>query len=64
MNTGAISRGYRTHPYPGAAMLRYIADKGGSVILTGDSHSKNTLCYAFETWHKECLRLGVKIVEF
>ena len=62
VNTGAISRGYRTHPYPSTAMLEYIAAKGGSVILGGDSHSKETLCYQFERWYKECQRIGVPVV--
>ena len=62
VNTGAISRGYRTRPYPSEAMLRYIAKKGGKVILNGDSHSAGTLCYRFETWHAECQRIGVEVV--
>lgn len=62
VNTGAISRGYRTHPYPSAAMLRYVAKKGGNVILSGDSHSAETLCYRFEKWYAECKKIGVKVV--
>ncbi len=62
VNTGAISRGYRTHPYPSAAMLEYIAKQGGSVILSGDSHSKDTLCYQFKKWYEECKKIGVKVV--
>lgn len=62
VNTGAISRGYRTHPYPSAAMLRYIAEKGGSVILSGDSHSAETLCYAFAAWYAACESIGVNMV--
>ena len=62
VNTGAISRGYRTHPYPSRAMLRYIAQKGGSVILSGDSHSKDALCCAFEKWYAACQKIGVNVV--
>lgn len=62
VNTGAISRGYRTHPYPSDAMLRYIAKQGGSVILNGDSHSQETLCFEFEKWYAKCKRIGVKVV--
>ncbi len=63
VNTGAISRGYRTHPYPSDAMLRYIAKKGGKVILCGDSHRADTLCYDFARWDTVCRALGLKIAE-
>ncbi len=49
VNTGAISRGHKTVPYPSDAMLRYIKAHGGEVLLSGDSHAKQNLCYAFDT---------------
>ena len=52
INTGAISRGYRTQPYPSPQIVEYIRSKGGKTILTSDSHSKDTLCYEFEKWEK------------
>ncbi len=48
INMGAISRGYRTTPYPSVPILKYIASKGGKVIMTGDTHAKENLCYSFE----------------
>ncbi|MBQ4527320.1 MAG: histidinol-phosphatase [Clostridia bacterium] len=48
INTGAMSRGWRTFPYPSFDMLCYIAKKGGSVIFTGDIHAKENLCYKHE----------------
>ena len=48
VNTGAMSRGYRTKPYPSAEMLRYLAEKGGKFLLSSDSHSAGTLGFAFE----------------
>ncbi len=48
INTGAMSRGYRTSPYPAPALLDYIKKNGGRVLLTGDSHAADTLCYRFE----------------
>ncbi|MBQ6893831.1 MAG: hypothetical protein IJN48_06445, partial [Clostridia bacterium] len=63
VNTGAISRGYRTHPYPSRAQLEYIAKNDGCVRLTGDTHSKENLCYEFEKWHKVCEEIGVRIVD-
>ncbi len=53
INTGAISRGYRTTPYPSLRLLRRIAERGGRVILSSDSHQAGTLCFRF----KECLDL-------
>ena len=47
INTGAISRGYRTQPYPGAVMLRRIAECGGRIILTSDCHNSDYLDCAF-----------------
>lgn len=50
INTGAISRGYRSTPYPAPFLLSYILDKGGKLILSSDSHRKDTLLYGFEQW--------------
>ena len=47
INTGVISRGYRTSPYPSHDILSYIAQKGGRVIITGDTHKKEKLCCEF-----------------
>ncbi len=48
VNTGAISRGYRSTPYPAPFILKRIKEKNGNIILTGDTHSKETLCYQFD----------------
>lgn len=48
INTGAISRGYRTTPYPSFEMIQYIFENGGKMILNSDSHSKETLCFRFD----------------
>lgn len=48
INTGAISRGYRTIPYPAPFLLRAIREKGGRVCITSDSHSEHTITCAFE----------------
>ena len=50
VNTGAISRGYRTAPYPAMPILKYIKAGGGEVILSGDVHTKEGLLFAFEKW--------------
>lgn len=48
INTGAISKGYRTLPYPAADQIDYIKSKGGVLILSSDSHAAGTVCYGFE----------------
>ena len=50
INTGAISRGYRTVPYPSADQIAYIKSKGGALILSSDSHSAGTICSGFEEY--------------
>ena len=51
INTGAISRGYRVTPYPSAPVKRYIEEKGGSFIMSSDSHQKETLCFKFDEFN-------------
>lgn len=48
INTGAISRGYRTTPYPAPDQIEYIRSKGGVLILSSDSHAAGTICSGFE----------------
>lgn len=55
INTGAISRGYRTQPYPNEEMIEYIKAKGGRLILSSDAHSKENIAYIFEKYES---RLG------
>ena len=50
INTGAISRGYRTSPYPDENIINYIKAAGGRFILSSDSHSRDTLLYDFEKY--------------
>ena len=39
LNTGAISRGYRTAPYPSRDLLLHLRDLKGEVIITSDCHN-------------------------
>lgn len=48
INTGAISRGYRTVPYPAPFLLREICELGGKIILSGDSHTCDSLLCGYE----------------
>ena len=48
VNTGAISRGYRTSPYPSKELLIKIKEAGGKVILSSDTHSVKTVDAGYE----------------
>ena len=48
INTGAISRGYRTQPYPSEEMREYIREKGGRFVLSSDAHSTDAIACGFE----------------
>ncbi len=51
INTGAISRGYKSFPYPSNDMINYIKENGGKFILSSDAHSIDGLCYQFTKWN-------------
>lgn len=48
INTGAISRGYRTQPYPGRAMLTQLCEQGGRIIFSSDCHSADWIDLGLE----------------
>ena len=63
INTGAISRGYRTKPYPAIDIIDYIGKRGGTFILSSDSHSVNTLLFGFDEWEKYLTDKGYMLVD-
>ena len=48
VNTGAISRGARSVPYPKKEIIEYMNAKGVRFILSSDTHSKNTVDCFFD----------------
>lgn len=48
INTGAISRGCRTTPYPAPWILKEIHDRGGRIILSSDAHETTTMLFQFD----------------
>lgn len=48
INTGGMARGYSDKPYPSERVLKYLAEKGAPVILSSDTHSKDTVNYGFD----------------
>lgn len=47
INTGAMSRGFRTVPYPALFLLREWRSMGGRIILTADAHSAGAVVYGY-----------------
>lgn len=58
INTGAISRGYRTTPYPDAPVLEYLVKKNARLMLNSDTHASNTIDYAYEKAIDYCKSVG------
>ena len=48
VNTGAISRGYRTKPYPHERLLHILKKHDAKLVLSSDSHQVETLDFAFD----------------
>lgn len=58
INSGAISRGWRSTPYPSPDILRFVHERGGRIILSSDSHAKDTLRYRFDESRELALACG------
>ena len=48
INSGAISRGWRTTPYPSEELLRHLHNLGGRILISSDAHSADAMTCAFE----------------
>ena len=48
INTGAISRGYRTTPYPASDVIAKIASAGKPFVINSDSHSAETIDFMLD----------------
>ena len=53
VNTGAISRGYRTDAYPAKEIRDYLRERGGKLILSSDAHRRENICFRFEQFLSE-----------
>ena len=47
VNTGAISRGFRTTPYPSRFFLEEIRRRGGRVLVSSDAHHASAVTQSF-----------------
>ena len=47
INSGAISRGWRTTPYPAPELLRHLHTIGGRICVSSDAHSADAIVCGF-----------------
>ena len=64
INTGAMSRRWRTQPYPARDILVYLRSRGARFVLSSDSHSAGTLCWDFARQEADSAALGLELVRF
>ena len=48
INTGGISRGWRSFPYPSPYLLNHLRELGGHILLGADSHAISNLTFFFD----------------
>ena len=48
INTGAISRGHRTTPYPDKVLLGALREMGGKITISADAHHVSGVACAFD----------------
>ncbi len=60
VNTGAISRGYRTTPYPSKFILKQLLDRGARLCLSSDCHNGKNLTCAFSETEAMLKSIGFK----
>jgi len=48
INTGAISRGYRSEPYPPENLLYELRKLEGRITVTSDAHDTSGIDYGYE----------------
>ena len=61
INTGAISRGYRTTPYPSRALLGEISARCGKITISADAHRAQDVNFQFA--ESEALALACGFTE-
>lgn len=63
INTGAISRGYRTVPYPAPDILQFWGEHGAKVIVSSDCHSVAGIDCAFDRAEALAQQYGCNLVK-
>ena len=62
VNTGAISRGYRTTPYPHTDVLEKIKAKGKPIVVNSDSHRADTVDFLINETAEKLISEGFKCI--
>ena len=62
VNTGAMSRGWRTEPYPDMVLLKTLYGMGGRIIINSDSHHIGTIAHDFDRAKARALEAGFRSV--
>ena len=60
VNTGAISRGYRSNPYPAENLLHILKKNDAKIILSADSHRADTIDYYFNEARRYLYDIGFR----
>lgn len=60
INTGGMSRGYRTAPYPDFGFLKAIREFGGSIVINSDSHCARHIFYRHDLAVELALEAGFR----
>ncbi len=58
INTGAMSRGWRSVPYPAFFLLEEMRKKNVRIIINSDAHSASALAFGYDTAHRLALDAG------
>ena len=63
INTGAISRGYRTTPYPDSNMIDIIAKSGKPFAICSDTHSVESVACNLEAEREKLDKKGYTYIK-
>lgn len=64
INTGAMSRGYRTTPYPSVEILKLIKKHGGKITINSDAHHKDNIDFAYDKAYELAKKCGFNKVDY
>ena len=64
INTGAMSKNYRTSPYPSLPLLRMIYEAGGRIMINSDCHAAGKLDYAYEEAKELARKAGFQTLTY
>ena len=60
INTGAISRGYRTTPYPSETLLKELFSRGARITISADAHRTQDVAFGFAQAEALARRCGYR----